>query len=283
MLFIIIPVFNRWVFTLACLKSLEQQSEKKNFKTIVVDHGSTDGTSDYIEMHFPWVKVLQGDKSMWWTAATNLGIEYALARKATYILTLNNDTLAEPDYISEIYKAIDAAPQNALIGSTSINVVTKKVTYRGEIINWFFDSKSFNSNSVVKEPESGLISASYFPGRGLIIPKRVFEKIGLFDQTYFPHYMADYEFTLRAKREGFLILCAWNAKIATYPEESGANNLKAKTSLNAYKEHLFGMKGGANLPLFYRFAWRHCPAYALPFYLLSGTARRLIGYWLNKE
>ncbi len=278
MLFVVIPVFNRWSFTKDCLKSLTLQSNDL-FKIIVVDHGSTDGTSDKVALQFPDVILLKGDKSMWWTAATNVGLRYALNNDASSILTLNNDTIADPDYIAEIFKAADKAPANALIGSTFIDVNTKEVTYRGEIVNWLLQTNSENI-WLKAEPKDGLVPVTHFPGRGLLIPREVFEKIGLFDEKHFPHYMADYEFTLRAAKKGFPLFCAWNAKIGTYPEASGAKQLKQAKSLRAYKEHLFGIKGGANLPLFYKFAIRHCPVYALPSYLFLGTARRLIGYWL---
>jgi GT2 family glycosyltransferase len=278
MLFVVIPVFNRWSFTKDCLKSLTLQSNDL-FKIIVVDHGSTDGTSDKVALQFPDVILLKGDKSMWWTAATNLGLRYALNNDASSILTLNNDTIADPDYVAEIFKAADKAPANALIGSTFIDVNTKEVTYRGEIVNWLLQTNSENI-WLKAEPKDGLVPVTHFPGRGLLIPREVFEKIGLFDEKHFPHYMADYEFTLRAAKKGFPLFCAWNAKIGTYPEASGAKQLKQAKSLRAYKEHLFGIKGGANLPLFYKFAIRHCPVYALPSYLFLGTARRLIGYWL---
>lgn len=278
-LYIVIPVFNRWHFTLACLKSLSEQSDKR-FKTIVVDHGSTDDTSVQIAQLFPDVIVLQGDESMWWTAAVNMGIEYALQHKATYVLTLNNDTIARPDYVAQLFKAIENAPANSLIGSTSIDANTHQVTYCGEKVLWFSETSSPHVKHVTAEPVNGLLEVTHFPGRGLLIPAAVFEKIGLFDEKGFPHYMADYEFTMRAAKYGFPVLCAWNARIITYPEASGANEIKATKTVSGYKQYLFGIKGGGNLPLFYRYALRHCPVYALPSHLILGTARRLIGYWI---
>ncbi|MBB3054363.1 glycosyltransferase family 2 protein [Mucilaginibacter gotjawali] len=280
MLFIIIPVYNRWHFTHAVLNSLMRQSNKL-FKIIVVDHGSTDGTSDHIASQFPEVIVLKGDNSMWWTAAVNKGIRYALQENALHILTLNNDTVAESDYIAQLYKAIDNAPANSIIGSASIDVNTKEITYCGEKLNWFLESSTKNIkhlNSV--QTDKGLLPVTHFPGRGLLIPVQVFDQIGLFDDKYFPHYMADYEFTLRAVKNGFPLFCATDARIGTYPEASGANQIKAMKTVKGYKQHLFGIKGGGNLPLFYRYAFRHCPVYALPTHLFLGTFRRLIGYWV---
>lgn len=62
MIYNIIPVFNRWQYTEACLLSLSRQVHR-NFKVVVVDLGSTDGTSDAIAKNFPDFIVLNGDSS----------------------------------------------------------------------------------------------------------------------------------------------------------------------------------------------------------------------------
>ena len=93
MLFIVIPVFNRKNFTKECLLSLQTQS-RKDFSVVVVDDGSTDGTAQMLEKEFPEIIVVKSDGNLFWTAATNLGIQIALEKGATYVMTLNNDTLA---------------------------------------------------------------------------------------------------------------------------------------------------------------------------------------------
>jgi GT2 family glycosyltransferase len=74
MIFIVIPVHNRRDFTRECLLSLRKQTYK-NFKVIIVDDGSMDGTGDMIEKDFPEVIPLKGDGELWWTGATNMGVE----------------------------------------------------------------------------------------------------------------------------------------------------------------------------------------------------------------
>ena len=44
MLYVVIPVFNRWRYTRACLESLRQQTSQA-FRVVVVDDGSTDETA----------------------------------------------------------------------------------------------------------------------------------------------------------------------------------------------------------------------------------------------
>src|SRR5258705_1835881 len=91
-IYIIIPVHNRKEFTRNCLYSLERQTRPCH-QIIVVDDGSTDGTSEMLAKEFPGVIVLSGDGSLFWTAAINLGVRLALTLGAEYVLTLNNDTV----------------------------------------------------------------------------------------------------------------------------------------------------------------------------------------------
>lgn len=277
MIYIVIPVFNRWHFTKACLEQLQKQSYK-NYKIIIVDDGSTDDTAYYLEKEYPEVIVLKGDGSLWWTGGINLGIEYALKNGANFILSLNNDTLPRENYLEELIEASKVKP-DSLIGSTGINTKTQKINFCGEQINWITDSGKSLIQEIDIKKKRQLLKVSYFPGRGLLIPKKVFEAIGLFDQKAFPHYMADFDFTLRAIKAGFEIYCNVDAQLGTYPEASGANELMYKKSWKNYKQHLFGIKGAANLRYYYIYVSRHCPWYLFPISASVGTTKRLLSYW----
>ena len=279
MIHIVIPVFNRWHFTQACLQSLQQQSYT-NFKIVVVDHGSTDGTFENIKKDFPEVIVLKGDESMWWTAATNLGVRFALDNKADFVLTLNNDTIAKENYLEELMKVFHNVSQNTLIGSTALDAISKKVIFAGENENWFFETSKLNHLDKIKMNDL-FVNCTRFPGRGLLIPVKVYNEIGIYDEKNFPHYLGDYEFTQRARKNDFKIVCSTKAHIFIYPEESGANHLIKNKTIKAYYNHLFGIRGGAQLKLFYKYAFRYCPWYALPSFIFIGTTRRILGYWFK--
>jgi len=279
MVYIVIPVFNRWHFTKACLEKLDNQTFTE-FKTIIVDDGSSDETSEQLKKNYSKVITLKGDGSLWWTGSINLGISYALDKGATAIVTLNNDTLPAPTFMEELLKA-SKLKSNALIGATGIDVNTKEINFCGERVQWITDTAQKLKKTLKKEEQKGLHKVSYFPGRGLWIPKKVFDTIGLFDKATFPHYMADYDFTLRARKAGFNIFCSLESRLATYPEASGANQLLAQKSWKNYKEHLFGIKGAANLKYYFIYVYRHCPWYLLPISVSIGTLKRLTNYWRN--
>ena len=280
MLYIIIPVFNRWQFTKACLERLNEQTYT-SFQIVVVDDGSTDETAVELASLFPKVTVLNGDGNLWWTASINLGITHALAQGAEYILSLNNDTLPQADYLEKLLAAAKRKP-NALIGSMGIDTTNNTINFCGEQIQWLTDTTKDLRTEVNVEEQDQLLKVTHFPGRGLLIHKSVFDRIGLFDQDAFPHYMGDFDFTFRARKAGFDIYCSVNAQLGTYPEASGANKLMAEKTFKNYKEHLFGMKGAANLKYYFTYVFRHCPWYLLPFSVSIGTTKRLTSYWLKK-
>ena len=280
MIHIVIPVLNRWHFTEPCLQALRRQT-CEDFKTVVVDHGSTDGTRDHLASRFPEVTVLHGDLSMWWTGATNMGVQHALAEGTDAVLTLNNDTVPSTTYIEELVRASQAAGPKALVGSAAVDEATGETVSTGECVNWLLEK-------AVSPPQTGvdiagvpLVACERYPGRGLLVPACVFRTIGLYDEAAFPHYLADYDFSQRARAVGFPLYCATRATLGTYPAETSANLLVKKKSVGRYLQHLFTRRGGAQLTSFYRYAFRHCPPYALPTFLAIGTMRRLGGYWLK--
>lgn len=284
MIYIVTPVFNRKAFTQNYLKALSVQSVK-NFKTIIVDDGSTDGSAEMIAETFPDVIVLREEGDLWWAEATNIGVRYAMEHGATYIMTLNDDTVPEPDYMEKMIHWSHQKP-DVLLGAFAIDANTKQPIFGGEILNW----KTTKYENLLPKLDAsemhGLHEVNVFPGRGLLIPRKVFEKIGLYDSRNFPQTVADLDFTCRAYNHGFKIYCNYDAKINIYPDESGGVKLVKKRSFKNYYNHLFGIRGGGNVIWFTKFTFKNAPLLYLPSYLIIGLMKRFLSYptrWLTEK
>lgn len=284
MIYIVTPVFNRKEFTKNYLKALDNQTNK-NFKTIIVDDGSTDGTSDMIIQEYPDVLLLREKGDLWWAEATNIGIRYALREGADYIMTLNDDTVPQKNYIEELYKGMELEP-NALHGAFAVDALSGKAVFGGENLNW---KMRRYENVLEMTPESecfGLKEVNIFPGRGLVIPANVFKDIGFYDSKNFPQTVADLDFTIRASQYGYKIFCNYDAKIAIYTEESAGVALVTNRNWKNYYQHLFSMRGGGNLKWFTIFTFKNAPKKYLFQYWVDGVARRTLGYlfkWIKGE
>jgi GT2 family glycosyltransferase len=276
MIYIITPVYNRKKFTKNYLKALQNQT-CKDFKVIIVDDGSTDGTAEMIEKEFPEVILLKEKGNLWWAEATNIGVKYALEHNAEYIMTLNDDTVPLPDYIEKMYYWIKKEPA-ALLGAFAIDATTKEAVFGGEILNWKTGKFEDQLSITPKEKRHGLKEVNVFHGRGLVIQSIVFKEIGFYDSKNFPQTVADIDFTCRAHQYVYRIYCNYDAKIGIYTEESGVVTLVKNRSWKNYYNHLFGMRGGGNLKWFIIFSFKNTPKKYLFTYLVRGIAVRVFGY-----
>ena len=279
MLYIVIPVFNRWHYTRECLESLRAQTSQ-DFRTVVVDDGSTDETAAALARDYPEMEVVTGDGNLFWTAGVNAGIRRALALGADRVMTLNNDVVAAPDFVAQMLAAADQHP-TAVLGALEFDANSGEAIYGGERLDFRTNTRYDLLEEIPAGRRTGLHPVTYLPGRGLLIPKAVTDKIGLFDEKRLPHYLADFDYTSVARRAGFPVYCNYDAKLSTYPEESGQTLTRKQRSLKGYYQHLFSIRGGGNMVNFTHFALKNCPKPYLPYFLLNGYARRLVGYFLH--
>src|SRR5437879_2115154 len=91
---VVIPVHNGWVHTQACLSGLQQQSYPH--AVVVVDNGSTDGTTARVRAEFGGVSVVDAGRNIGFSRACNQGVE---AGSAELVVLLNNDVESRPDFL----------------------------------------------------------------------------------------------------------------------------------------------------------------------------------------
>ena len=99
---VVIPNFNGMAYLDGVLSSLERQTIR-NFEVILVDNGSTDGSCAFVSAEYPWVHMIQLPENYGFSRAVNEGIH---AARSPYVLLLNNDTEAEPDFLEEMVAAL---------------------------------------------------------------------------------------------------------------------------------------------------------------------------------
>lgn len=261
-IFIVIPVFNKIHYTLKCLASLSKQTYT-NFQTIVVDDKSSDGTTEKIKQQFPETIVLQGTGDLWWTGGTNMGVEYALkeAEEKDFILTLNNDLEVRENYLSCLLEVYDNH-QPCLVGSVSVNSNDiEKIEFLGEKRN-YYTGKSWPTVQVSNYSELiskyKYVDSDILPGRGTLIPVKVFHQVGLYDFDRFPHYAADHDFARRALKAGYKLVVSTKAMVISVVESTGLTYVLNPT-FKVFFNSFFTIRSPINLRLIYYWSIRHSP------------------------
>lgn len=256
---------------------------------IVVDDGSTDGTAEAIRSQFPDVVVLTGSGALWWTGATNLGIRYArqnwLPDAQNFILTLNDDTEVSEQYLESLLTAYQAN-KPCIVGSVSVDILPPhRLLYAGTGMNlWFphinnWAATRFNNNYELLRANQTAIFSESLPGRGTLIPQQVFERIGLFDEANFRHYMADLDFTVSARKAGFPLLLSVDSVVYEYADTTGFD-VKQQANFRQFRQALTSIKSPINYPVRYQFARKHAPLGLL--YFGFDMLRIVVGYALRR-
>lgn len=109
---IIIVNWNGLNHLATCLGSLAVQTLDR-FEVILVDNGSTDGSVAFVRQEYPWVRLVELDRNTGFATGNNRGLDHALG---DYIVTLNNDTRAEPDWLERLVEVAAAHPQAGMVG-----------------------------------------------------------------------------------------------------------------------------------------------------------------------
>jgi len=252
-IFIIILNWNGKDDTIECLNSLEK-IDYKTYKIILIDNDSRDNSAKEIKKKFPNVKLIQSKKNLGWVGGNNIGIKYALENKADYILLLNNDTVVDKKFLSEMIKIAEKDEKIGIVSSKSyfysnpniLQYTTLKFNFKtGQSIleGYGQEDKGQFDNS----QEMDLCG-----GACMLIKSEVFEKIGLLDEIY-SLYFGDTDLGIRTRRAGYKIIFCPKAKIWHKVSMSiGGNSCPVKEYLMNRNRVVF-MKKYTNKGQFYRF------------------------------
>lgn len=115
MVSIIVPVYNGYSFLRECLQSLLAQSYA-DFEIVIVNDGSTDGTSDLLKDYESYknITICHLSKNCGEAAAMNVGIQIATGE---FIAKMDADDISLPDRLSLQVAALESDPSLVLIGT----------------------------------------------------------------------------------------------------------------------------------------------------------------------
>lgn len=254
--YVIILNWNGWRDTIECVDSVKLlRHESFLLNIVIVDNGSTDDSYSQLVRKYPSIPILQSKKNSGFSGGNNIGITYALSKNADYICILNNDTVVHKNLLEEILKV--ASQTHAGIVSPKIyfakgfefhkerypkDLLGKAIWYAGGEIDW---KNVYAYHRGVDAVDKGQFDTEaktdFASGCAMLVCKSVFEKIGLFDETYFL-YFEDSDLSQRAIRKGFSIYFApkaflWHKNAAS----AGGSGSSLQDYYISRNRMLFGM------------------------------------------
>lgn len=195
---VVIPNYNGMKFLKACLDSLKIQSFKE-FEILIIDNASEDGSCEYIKENYPEVKLHRNKQNLGFSGAVNIGIEMS---KTEYVLLLNNDTEVHPDFVGELFNAIEQSDDIFSVSSKMINFYDRELMDDAgdlySIVGWGFQRGVGKSSSLYKKTKDVFSACA----GAAIYRRKIFDEIGMFDLKHFA-YMEDMDLGYRAKIYGY--------------------------------------------------------------------------------
>jgi GT2 family glycosyltransferase len=193
-----------------CLESLQSQTFH-DFEVIVVDNGSTDGSPEYLRTRHPWVRVVQLPVNTGFAAGNNSGFSHS---RGEYIVTLNNDTMAEPGWLGELVAVADAHPEAGMVASRICNF-----THRDQIDSLGFrvcrDGMSRGAYRLQRYSALTMnpVEEILLPSACVALYRRsMIDRIGFFDEDFFA-FCEDTDLGLRGRLAGWGALLAPEAVV----------------------------------------------------------------------
>jgi GT2 family glycosyltransferase len=206
---ICIPVFNEVDLTLDCLASVPAAAGDLCVQVIMIDNGSSDGTSQKVGQNFPEVEIIRNETNRGFACAVNRGLERALASK---ILILNNDTRLLPDSLQPLTTYMG---ENSSLGILGPRLVGEDGKLQNSIAAFPTLTEIFIGKWILRilfpRRYSGKGTKIYVPtevesvvGAAILVRREMLDQIGLFDERFF-FFFEETDLCRRAKQSGWKV------------------------------------------------------------------------------
>ena len=210
---IIIVNWNQKKLLANCLSSLKSKTAYSNYRVVVVDNGSLDGSVELVKS-FPWADFIALDKNYGFSVGNNKGIVYALEKyKPDYVLLLNNDIeIVQADWLSKMVSVEESEDNVGIVGCKLIypngktQCIGIKVTVNG--FPWLDPSREGSL------PDAFDVDAVL--GACFLIKKAVLDRIGFLDVGFSPFVHEELDFCVRAKKAGYRTCMVLSASVVHF-------------------------------------------------------------------
>ncbi len=258
MIFLILPVFNRVDSTDKFIQSIHEQFLSEKLNVVIVDDGSVEDYSQFKNKkinEFVTTFVTRGDGNLWWGGGINKGLDFIRNNfnpdKSDVIVFANNDVIIKDGYLLQnMLETLNDSPYS-LLHPITINQKSNEIVSSGAIIKSWFPFITKHPKDLKAEYEYVDMLTSRF----LVFKYSLILKVpGI--SVNLPHYNGDYDFSLNAKKHGYLPMIIRKFSVYLDDEKTG---LKYHTISNVKEVYasLFSIKSPNSIRYKYAFMKNH--------------------------
>lgn len=199
---IIIPVYNHFEHTLACLRALAAHPPRVPCEILVIDDGSADDTVACL----PQVQGLRYEirtSNGGFIEACNDGVARS---RGTHVVLLNNDTVPQPGWLDALLDTFAQVPDAGLVAAQLL-YPDGRLQESGGVIFGDGSGWSYGRFESADDPRyASLRDTDYASGAALMLPRALWDSLGGFDTRYRPAYYEDTDLAFQVRARGLRVL-----------------------------------------------------------------------------
>ena len=235
---IVIPVYNQWETTRACLIAIREHTTGIPYEVIIADDCSRDDTRFLAELA-PGVRHVANPENLGFLRNCNRAAQTALGK---YLVFLNNDTQVQSNWLPPL---VEEAQQDERVGicGSMLLYPDGRLQEAGGII--WRDGSAWNYGRLdfPERPEYNYLKeADYISGASILVRRSFWDEAGGFDDRFAPAYYEDTDLAFEARRRGYRVLYQPLSRVVHLEGISHGTDLnsgtKARQSVNrlAFRE-----------------------------------------------
>lgn len=198
---IIIPVYGKIEYTLACLHSIRHAPPGVPFEVIVVDDASPDNTATVLAAA-AGLRLLRNEQNLGFVGSCNAG---AAAARGSVLIFLNNDTQVTSGWADALLRAFERFPDTGIAGSQLV-YPDGRLQEAGAWV--FADASAWNIGRFENRRSPAFRytrTVDYVSGASLAIPVELFRRVGGFDHRFAPGYYEDTDLAFTVRDAGLQV------------------------------------------------------------------------------
>jgi len=182
---IIIVNWNTKLMLAHCLRSVKDNLQDLQIETLVVDNGSTDGSTGMLRKDFPEVFLIENRENAGFAKASNQAIRLS---QGTYILLLNSDAILQPDSVQKMIHVMGADRSIGIVGAGLVYPDGRSQASHGPLPNFWIEVRGlFGLDKLHSEKVDHQVykETGWVSGACMLIRRSLLDQIGLLDEAFF--------------------------------------------------------------------------------------------------
>jgi len=251
-LYLVTVVHNRRAVSEVFARNLAAQNVP-GLTLVLVDDGSTDGTAEAVVAAYPNTVVLMGDGNLWWAGGLQKGLNWLAAQglaPQTNVIFMNDDVEFKAGFFDQALTELNRLPLGQFLVVPGVFWPSGRRGEEAVVCDW----PRFRFRHFGNHPERIDCATT----RSLFMRWQDLRRVGGFRPLTLPHYVSDYEFTIRARRKGILLVPSRTA-IAEYNDLTTGNHRTAGLSLAKKIRLMLSPRFSFNPITMFLFVWHSAP------------------------